>query len=132
MENRDAKKQNTPVDEAYVMSLMTESDRDLEKKEAPEDLSDEKNSKREKRKAKQQEEMLYGERFLSVHTMSKRGDKNIYIRAEYHERLSRIVQVIGGDRIPLYAYLDNILEHHFELFEKAITEDFNKKNKPLF
>ncbi|MCH5684632.1 hypothetical protein LWM68_10375 [Niabella sp. W65] len=24
------------------------------------------------------------------------------------------------------------MEHHFELFEKAITDDFNEKFKPIF
>lgn len=74
----------------------------------------------------------YGKQFLISHSMKKRGDKTIYIRKEYHERLSRIIQVIGKDEIPLYAYLDNILEHHFELFEEAITSDFNEHFKPLF
>ncbi|MGQ2985056.1 DUF3408 domain-containing protein [Flavobacterium sp.] len=74
----------------------------------------------------------YGQHFLKTHSMTKRGDKSIYIRQEYHERLSRIVQVIGKDEIPLYAYLDNILEHHFKMFEKAITDDFNEKFKPIF
>lgn len=74
----------------------------------------------------------YGTQFLVSHSMKKRGDKTIYIRKEYHERLSRIIQVIGKDEIPLYAYLDNILEHHFELFEEAITSDFNEHFKPLF
>lgn len=74
----------------------------------------------------------YGEHFLIAHSMTKRGDKSIYIRKEYHERLSRIIQVVGKDEIPLYAYLDNILEHHFELFEEAITLDFNEHFKPLF
>lgn len=74
----------------------------------------------------------YGEHFLIAHSMAKRGDKSIYIRKEYHERLSRIIQVIAKDEIPLYAYLDNILEHHFELFEEAITLDFNEHFKPLF
>lgn len=74
----------------------------------------------------------YGTQFLISHSMKKRGDKTIYIRKEYHERLSRIIQVIGKDEIPLYAYLDNILEHHFELFEEAITLDFNEHFKPLF
>lgn len=74
----------------------------------------------------------YGQEFLQATKMQKRGDKSIYIRKEYHERLSRIVQVIGRDNIPLYAYLDNILEHHFELFEKAITDDYKEKFKPLF
>lgn len=74
----------------------------------------------------------YGQKFLQAAKMQKRGDKNIYIRQEYHERLSRIVQVIGKDEIPLYAYLDNILQHHFELFEKAVIDDFNEKFKPIF
>lgn len=74
----------------------------------------------------------YGTQFLVSHSMKKRGDKTIYIRKEYHERLSRIIQVIGKDEIPLYAYLDNILEHHFELFEESITSDFNEHFKPLF
>lgn len=87
---------------------------------------------REKNRAKKSVDGSYGSHFLKTHSMTKRGDKSIYIRQEYHERLSRIVQVIGKDQIPLYAYLDNILEHHFEIFEKAITEDFNEKFKPIF
>lgn len=74
----------------------------------------------------------YGTMFLKQQTMACRGEKSIYIRPEYHERIVRIVQVIGDDKIPLYAYLDNILKHHFEQFEKAITEDFHKKSKPIF
>jgi len=87
---------------------------------------------REKNRAKKSVDGSYGSHFLKTHSMTKRGEKSIYIRQEYHERLSRIVQVIGKDQIPLYAYLDNILEHHFEIFEKAITEDFNEKFKPIF
>lgn len=87
---------------------------------------------REKKLAKKSLDASYGGHFLKTHSMTKRGDKSIYIRQEYHERLSRIIQVIGKDQIPLYAYLDNILEHHFEIFEKAITEDFNEKFKPIF
>lgn len=87
---------------------------------------------REKNRAKKSLDGSYGDHFLKTHSMMKRGDKSIYIRQEYHERLSRIIQVIGKDEIPLYAYLDNILEHHFELFEKAITDDFNEKFKPIF
>lgn len=85
-----------------------------------------------KKASKQKSNLTYGEQFLITHSMKKRGDKSIYIRKEYHERLSRIVQVIGKDEIPLYAYLDNILEHHFDLFEEAITSDFNEHFKPIF
>lgn len=74
----------------------------------------------------------YSALFLKEHAMTCRGEKSIYLRPEYHERIVRIVQVIGEDKIPLYAYLDNILKHHFEQFEKTITADFNKKFKPIF
>lgn len=70
--------------------------------------------------------------FLQTNNQYSRGEKSIYIRLEYHQRLTRIAQVIGGDKIPLYAYLDNILEHHFNHFENIITEEYNKKQKPIF
>lgn len=97
-----------------------------------EELQQNKTVQRERNRTKKNLDGSYGEHFLTAHSMTKRGDKSIYIRQEYHERLSRIVQVIGKDVIPLYAYLDNILDHHFEMFEKAITDDFNEKFKPLF
>lgn len=74
----------------------------------------------------------YEVKFLKKHSMKNRGEKAIYVRDEYHQRLIRIASVIGEDKIPLYAYLDNILEHHFQLFEQRIMEDYNKKNKPIF
>lgn len=148
------KKRNSPeIDEEYVMSLMAggvrkegmkqppaetpeeppkeEIKEEIIKEEVKEPVQD-KPVQRERTRARKNTDSTYGERFLNTHSMEKRGDKSIYIRQEYHERLSRIVQVIGKDKIPLYAYLDNILEHHFELFEKAITDDFNEKFKPIF
>jgi len=86
----------------------------------------------EKNNKKQAGKRSYGSQFLKKHSMNRRGDKAIYVRKEYHKRLSRIVQVIGGGNIPLYAYLDNILKHHFELFSEDIVADFYKMNKPLF
>ncbi|MDV4116267.1 DUF3408 domain-containing protein [Elizabethkingia anophelis] len=139
MENENKKKANAPIDEAYIMSIMAgetkkpeqvavSQEQQTELKEPTED----KPASKERTRQKKVSGFSYGERFLNGHTMTRRGDKSIYIRQEYHERLSRIVQVIGEDKIPLYAYLDNILEHHFEQFEKAITDDFNEKFKPIF
>ena len=78
------------------------------------------------------EKLSYQPQFLRNPEMNSRGEKSIYVRLEYHERLSRIVQVIGMGKIPLYAYLDNILKHHFELFEQEIIKDYNSSNKPIF
>lgn len=93
-------------------------------------------AKRVKVTIKLQEEnktlMTYEDMFISERTMNKRGDKSVYIRTVYHERLSRIVQVIGEDKIPLYVLLDNILTHHFEVFEELLINEFKQKSKPLF
>ena len=135
---KDNKKK--PIDEAYLMSIMAGETQKPEQVPPPKEPATEpaKEPKAEnvvpkgRSRQKRSSDTDYGERFLGSHTMTRRGDKSIYIRQEYHERLSRIVQVIGEDKIPLYAYLDNILEHHFEQFEKAITDDFNDKFKPIF
>jgi hypothetical protein len=147
---KDNKRKATPdINEELMMNLMVdgikkdgiqlppEPTEEPEKATAKEevkqdDLSHSKPVQRERNRTKKNLDGSYGEHFLRTHSMTKRGDKSIYIRHEYHERLSRIVQVIGKDAIPLYAYLDNILEHHFEMFEKAITDDFNEKFKPIF
>jgi len=140
MDNENKKKPNAPIDEAYLMSIMAGKTKKPQqavtpqepKAEPPKETVTEKPVTKERIRQKRTSDISYGERFLIGHTMTRRGDKSIYIRQEYHERLSRIVQVIGEDKIPLYAYLDNILEHHFEQFEKAITDDFNDKFKPIF
>lgn len=60
-----------------------------------------------------------------------RNGKTVYIRPDFHERLTRIVQVIGEDKITIYGYLDNLLEHHFQEFGDRIIASFNDKYKPI-
>ncbi len=74
----------------------------------------------------------YSSQFLKRNTMKGRGDKAIYVRPEYHHKLTTIAKIIGTGEISLYALLDNILKHHFELFSEEILQDYNRKNKPLF
>ncbi|WDF45978.1 DUF3408 domain-containing protein [Chryseobacterium sp. KACC 21268] len=119
------------IDEEYLMSIMAGN----LNKELPSQKLDtykEEPTTKQKIKSKKSVGITYADQFLTHHTMTKRGDKSIYIRPEYHERLSRIIQIIAEDQIPLYAYLDNILAYHFEKFEKEITDDFNSKYRPIF
>lgn len=74
----------------------------------------------------------YSSKFLKRNTMKSRGDKAIYVRPEYHKKLTHIVKIIGADEIPLYALLDNILKHHFDLYSEEILQDYNRKIKPIF
>lgn len=131
MESENKNNEDGSIDEQYLMSIMAGNT----KKEAQTQELDsikEKPISKQKLKNKKNLEITYAEQFLTHHTMTKRGHKSIYIRPEYHERLSRIIQIIAEDQIPLYAYLDNILAYHFEMFEKEITDDFNNKYRPIF
>ena len=74
----------------------------------------------------------YENAFMQMNKMQKRGNKSIYLSPEHHERLTRIVQIIGDDKIPLFAYLNNVLDHHFRVFENMITKEFNAKHKSPF
>ncbi|MCD9855593.1 DUF3408 domain-containing protein [Epilithonimonas sp. JDS] len=131
MENDKKNSEDHGIDEHYLMSIMAGSAKKESQKQELE-APNEKPVTKQKMKHKKNIDVTYVEQFLSKHSMTKRGDKSIYIRAEYHERLSRIIQIIADDQIPLYAYLDNILAHHFEMFEKEITDDFNNKYRPIF
>ncbi|WBV56502.1 DUF3408 domain-containing protein [Chryseobacterium daecheongense] len=128
---QDNNNEDNVIDEQYLMSIMAGSP----KKEViskTDDPPKKKGEAKNKLKNKKTSDISYMEQFLTHHTMTKRGDKSIYIRPEYHERLLRIIQIIADDQLPLYAYLDNILAYHFETFEKEITDDFNKKYRPIF
>lgn len=131
MDSNKKNSEDNNIDEQYLMSIMAGNTKNESQSQQLDSLK-EKPATKQKIKSKKSVGITYAEQFLTHHTMTKRGDKSIYIRPEYHERLSRIIQIIADDQIPLYAYLDNILAYHFETFEKEITDDFNSKYRPIF
>lgn len=80
---------------------------------------------------KRTSEMEYESIFFKRPDTNARDGKTAYIRPDFHEKLSRIVQVIGEDKITIYAYLDNLLDYHFQEFGEQITKSFNDKYKPI-
>lgn len=64
--------------------------------------------------------------------ITAREGKTVYIRKQYHDRILKIVQVIGGNELSLFSYLDNVLEHHFATFQEEITTIYNRKNEGIF
>ncbi|MDM1067352.1 DUF3408 domain-containing protein [Myroides odoratimimus] len=74
----------------------------------------------------------YVDTFLKEVSTKAKDGKTVYIRPEFHKKLTRIVQVIGENKVSVYTYLNNLLEHHFNEFEQEITTSFNEKNKPIF
>jgi hypothetical protein len=86
---------------------------------------------REKSKVRRSSEAEYESIFFRRTDTNARDGKTVYIRPEFHDKLSRIVQVIGEDKLSIYAYLDNLLDYHFKEFGEQITKSYNDKYKPI-
>jgi hypothetical protein len=135
MEN-EQKKKNKPeeIDEEFLMNIIADG---VKKDglnippEPPQKPEPEKPVSKERSRSKKANEADYEKLFFKRAETNARNGKSVYIRPDFHERLSRIVQVIGEDKITIYAYLDNLLEYHFQEFGEDITKSFNEKYKPI-
>ncbi len=133
---KDHQKKVTPeIDEELMMSIMADG---IKKEglhipsENSSEVEKEKLLTKERSRSRKTSETDYEKIFFKRAETNARNGKSVYIRQDFHERLSRIVQVIGEDKITIYAYLDNLLEHHFQEFEEQITKSYNDKYKPIF
>ena len=145
MEKENKKKSTPDINEELMMSLMvdgvkkeglqlpTEQTIEALEKEyvQPEKLPLEKPAVKEKTKIKKTNETDYESLFFKRTDTNARDGKTVYIRPDFHEKLSRIVQVIGEDKISIYGYLDNLVDYHFQEFGEQITRSFNDKYKPI-
>ena len=145
MEKENKKKSTPDINEELMMSLMvdgvkkeglqlpTEQTIEALEKEyvQPEKLPLEKPAVKEKIKIKKTNGTDYESLFFKRTDTNARDGKTVYIRPDFHEKLSRIVQVIGEDKISIYGYLGNLLDYHFQEFGEQITRSFNDKYKPI-
>lgn len=146
MPNENKKKVTPNIDEELMMNIMSEgvkkeglqvpqepdtaevNEKDMVKPKGP---LIEKTVVKEKMKTKKISELDYDSIFFRRSETQARDGKTVYIRPEFHEKLTRIIQVIGEDKITIYAYLDNLLDHHFQEFGEQITKSYNEKYKPI-
>jgi hypothetical protein len=128
------KKNNEEIDEQYLISMMAGGVRKQgmdPQEDAPAQPREEKTEAKVKPRAKKSADTDYEAIFFKNTEGNARYGKSAYLRPEFHERISRIVQVIGEDKISFYAYLDNVLDYHFKEFGEEITKSFNDKYKPI-
>lgn len=85
----------------------------------------------EKKRIRRPVENDYEHTFFKKSETNARDGKTVYIRPEFHEKLTRIIHVIGEDKISIYAYIDNLLDFHFREFAEQITKSYNDKYKPI-
>ncbi len=143
MEKENKKKSTPEINEELMMNLMVDGvkkdglqlplkqiEQQDEESVKPKELPNVKSVVKEKSR-KRTSEMEYERIFFKRPDTNARDGKTAYIRPDFHEKLSRIVQVIGEDKITIYAYLDNLLSYHFQEFGEQITKSFNDKYKPI-
>ncbi|MDU1892138.1 MAG: DUF3408 domain-containing protein [Dysgonomonas sp.] len=87
---------------------------------------------KEEPKRKENKVQEYESLFFKEAAIKTRNGKVVYIRKEHHDRIMKIVRVIGENEFSLFNYLDNILEHHFSTYQDEITKLYRKKNTDVF
>lgn len=105
----------------------TESPTDAETA-APEPMPPEEQREEPRRRKTKNKEQDYGTLFLKEATIPARIGKTVYIRKEYHERIQLILRVIGKDEVSLFSYIDNVLAHHFDMFQEEIKRLYEQNN----
>lgn len=142
--DQENKKQIPPkIDEDLMMSIMangvkkeglkipTETNIQVDNKEMSKQINEDRKVVKDKVQKNRNVEVNYESIFLIKSETNARDGKTVYIRPAFHEKLTRIIQVIGEDKISIYAYLDNLLAHHFDEFGEQITKSYNEKYKPI-
>lgn len=87
--------------------------------------------KEDRREIKSQEEE-YIELFIRNATTAARSGKLTYVRQEYHDRIMKIIQVIGKNGLSLAGYIDHVLTHHFEQYEEAVKKLYKKNYEDVY
>lgn len=146
MEKENKKKVTPDINEEFMMNLMVDgvkkeglqplqeppSEAPETEAEKPKELPREKPVIRERSRSKRSSDADYESIFFRKSETNARDGKTVYIRPEFHEKLTRIIQVIGEDKITIYAYLDNLLDYHFRnlpnRLPKVITKNINPFN----
>ena len=131
------KEKNPLINENELMELMAGTSSDVDafsknEEKNPQTTNEKPASKKESSRKIKSDNLSYETLFFQQGDTSARDGKSVYIRSEYHQRIARIVQVIGEDKISIYTYLDNVLKAHFEQYKEEITQSFEEKYKPIF
>ncbi|WEK70275.1 MAG: DUF3408 domain-containing protein [Candidatus Chryseobacterium colombiense] len=74
----------------------------------------------------------YFETFFKIPKHNASKGRSVYIRPEFHQKFLKLIAGLEIERLTIYAYVDNIIEHHFTEFEEVIYKIYQDRNKPIF
>lgn len=72
---------------------------------------------------------LYESQFIRPADIAGRQERSIYIREKYYDRIDKIIKLYNNSRLSVFAYVDAVLEQHFEMYKKEIKEIHDKLYK---
>ena len=131
--NKERRNNPSSLPRALVPDYEKEKEREAEQPEEKETTAAiASESSREETRRKRGKSPDYEELFIQEAGITARTGKSVYIRKAHHDKIMKIVQVIGKNQISLFSYIDNVLNHHFEMFQNEITELYNKNNEGIF
>lgn len=143
MDNQNKNQKSSKIDEELMINIMVdgvkkeglippvEANVIIKETEKAKNKHPKSPEKKDIKQPKRSVEINYESIFLKKTDTNARDGKTVYIRPAFHEKLTRILQVIGEDKVSIYAYLDNLLDYHFDEFGEQITKSYNDKYKPI-
>ena len=51
-----------------------------------------------------------------------RNGKLVYLCPEFHEKVKRIISIIGNDGISIHDFVDNVMAEHFERHKEELQQ----------
>lgn len=85
-------------------------------------------TKIEKEVRKSRSKVDYESLFIRPAIVSGRQEKTTYLREEFYNRIMKIILLYGNPRLSVFAYIDAVLEYHFEVYKQDIMDIYNKMN----
>lgn len=122
-----SKKQHTTIDENFLKEIISQGLPVKQEKSAVKDTS---KAKSEKQKATihkavsstktEPDKSIYEEMFFQSMMLSNR--RSVYVSQTTHEKLSRIVSILGNGKVTVSGYVETIIQHHLEKHKDEINE----------
>lgn len=128
--NKERRNNPSSIPRALVPDYEKKQEQEAGEPEKAEVVQEE--SPREETKRKRSKSPDYESLFIQEVGITARSGKSVYIRKDHHEKIMKIVQVIGKNQVSLFSSIDNVLSQHFAAYQDEITELYNKNNEGIF
>ena len=131
--NKERRNNPSSIPRALVPDYEKKQEQETEPEETAQPIATvQEETPREETKRKRGKSPDYESLFIQEVGITARTGKSVYIRKEHHEKITKIVQVIGKNQVSLFSYIDNVLTQHFAAYQNEITELYNKNNESIF